>query len=282
MVDVTQAHAELLKDTSIQFRFPADAPRPPTPPADLPGPGSLAGLGSSLFWIIVAVVVVVVLVVVVQAIRNRGAPGRKTQAALPPALPDTVAAVVPRLRPARRRRPGRPGRVWRGRPRPAAARHRRDRAALPPHPAAPRTPAATSPPSAPCRPGCAPPSPRSPVAPNAPSSRRCRSGRRIGRRRAPPMPACWTRRRRDPAGTDLLPVRGHRDGRRGRRLFRRLRRGARLFQRAQRVGWAAPMRCPARPWGSPGWPCWSAPPACLCWSAASRRWRAARTPRCWC
>ena len=196
MVDVTQAHAQLLKDPSIQFRFPAVTP-PPAPPHVLHRPRTIVGWawavgcsGSSS-----SSPGIVVLLVAVQAVRNRGAPGRKTAAPCRagPARRGHADPARIRRRPAGRRRPRQPGRVWRRRPRPAAPRRRRDRQALPPHAAAgPHQPRHRRRWGR-CRPRCAPPSPRSPPAPNAPCSPRRRSGRRIGRRRGRPMPACSTR-----------------------------------------------------------------------------------------
>ncbi len=91
-MDVTEAHARLAKDLSIQFRFAQPAPpTPPTPP-HAPDPLSWLGIGSWLFWGIVAVAVVALLAVVVQRARGRGLP-RLTQASAPP--PESALGIVP-------------------------------------------------------------------------------------------------------------------------------------------------------------------------------------------
>ncbi len=95
MVDIPQAHARLLTDPTIQFRFPA-APPPLPPPAEMPHVGSPAAIGGWLFWVVVAVAGVVLLAVVVQAIRNRGGPGRR-KAAQAPAQVTPAAAALPAL-----------------------------------------------------------------------------------------------------------------------------------------------------------------------------------------
>ncbi len=95
MVDVTEAHAQLVKDASIQFRFPAPAPPtpPPEPPAQLP---DLASIGQWLFWIVIGAAVVALAVILVQRARGVGPRMRRTAAALPPE-PDEAAVlgVVP-------------------------------------------------------------------------------------------------------------------------------------------------------------------------------------------
>lgn len=95
MDGVTQAHGKLLKDTSIQFHFPAaPAPEPPEPPSV---PWNL-GDGSAVFWIVVAMAVAGILFVAVNQIRAyrarvaTGAPGPANT----PLPPGPAPVVVPR------------------------------------------------------------------------------------------------------------------------------------------------------------------------------------------
>lgn len=70
MDGVAEAHGTLLKDTSIQFGFPAFVP-PKVDPPKLPEVPFTWGDGSGVFWVVIGVVVVGLLWLVVSGIRGR-------------------------------------------------------------------------------------------------------------------------------------------------------------------------------------------------------------------
>jgi hypothetical protein len=79
MVDFPQAESRLLKDPTIQFRFPSAEPLPATSP---PHHGVAHGwwewpkLGTWLFWIVAAIAVMLLVAVIVQVVRTRRLPAR--------------------------------------------------------------------------------------------------------------------------------------------------------------------------------------------------------------
>lgn len=92
MVDITLAHARLLKDALLQFRF-LDAEAPVPPAVEPSGAWWLLKIGATLFWPLVAVITTGLAVVVIQVLRKRvpGLPRSRM------ALPDEAAlpAIVP-------------------------------------------------------------------------------------------------------------------------------------------------------------------------------------------
>lgn len=95
MDGVTQAHGTLLKDTSIQFGFPAPlaAKAEPAPPPEVP---FRLGDGSAVFWVVIGVVAVGLLWLVVNQVRGRWTGAAKPKAAPTHAMEARPAIAVPR------------------------------------------------------------------------------------------------------------------------------------------------------------------------------------------
>ena len=95
MVDITLAHAQLLRDTLLQFRF-LDAEAPVSPIVEPAGAWWLLKIGETLFWPLVVVITTGLVVVVIQVIRKRVPGLPRNRAALPDeaALPAIVPASV--------------------------------------------------------------------------------------------------------------------------------------------------------------------------------------------
>ena len=87
MVDISQAHARLLRDETVQFRFPSASPpaKPPAPP-NLPP----IHIGDWLFWVVIAIVGVMLSAVLVQAVRNRGLPSLRKAGTIAPGDPEAA------------------------------------------------------------------------------------------------------------------------------------------------------------------------------------------------
>ena len=94
MIDISLAHARLLKDALLQFQF-LDAAAP-VPPAVEPAGAWwwLLKVGQTLFWPLVVLIAAGLVVAVVQAVRRRGLPGLPRNGAALPGEP-VSSAIIP-------------------------------------------------------------------------------------------------------------------------------------------------------------------------------------------
>ncbi len=97
MVDITLAHARLLKDAVLQVRF-LDAEAPVPPAIEPAGAWWLLKIGETLFWPLVAVIATGIVVILIQVIRHRvpglprGGVALPDQAVLPAIIPASALA----------------------------------------------------------------------------------------------------------------------------------------------------------------------------------------------